>query len=29
LVDAVLEFGARRSAEDGVLIDVEAPPLAL
>jgi aromatic-L-amino-acid decarboxylase len=29
LVDAVLEFGARRSADDGVLIDVEAPPLAL
>ena len=29
LVDAVLEFGARRSAGGDLLIDVEAPPLAM
>jgi glutamate/tyrosine decarboxylase-like PLP-dependent enzyme len=29
LVDAVLEFGARRSAGDDGLIDVDAPPLAM
>jgi aromatic-L-amino-acid/L-tryptophan decarboxylase len=29
LVDAALEFGARRSADDDLLIDVEAPPLAM
>jgi len=29
LVDAALEFGARRSAGDCLLIDVEAPPLAM
>ena len=29
LVDAVLEFGARRSARDDGLIDVDAPPLAM
>jgi len=29
LVDAVLDFGVRRSAGDPRLIDVEAPPLAM
>lgn len=29
LVDAVLEFGAQRSARDDGLIDVDAPPLAM